>query len=123
MRVWGGGILEDPGERLGARGFGEEVAFLQCAKNCFAQCFHRARRIQLGKPVELRLEAALQQEIAEALHQFVEVDGVRRLSYVLPVFDYFHSVALVALCFWCFWAGRSKNRPLHYLGLRPGGWG
>jgi hypothetical protein len=43
----------------------------------------------------LRFKAALQQEIAQALHQFVEVDGVGRLTNILSVFDYFHSGPLV----------------------------
>ena len=31
---------------------------------------------------------------------FVQVNGVCRFSYILSVFDYFHSVILVAFCFW-----------------------
>src|SRR6202021_4031652 len=72
-----------------------EIGLLRGPQNRFAQCVHGARPIQFGKSVELGFEAALQQEIAEALHQFVEVDGVRRFAYVFSVFDYFHSLALV----------------------------
>jgi hypothetical protein len=38
----------------------------------------------------LRFEAALQQKIAEPLHEFVEIDGVSGFSGVLPVFDDLH---------------------------------
>jgi hypothetical protein len=44
----------------------------------------------------LRFEAALKQEVSQALHQFVEVDGICRLSYIFSVLDDLHSVALRA---------------------------
>ena len=42
----------------------QQVAFLQRAQNCFAQCFHRAVRVEFGNAVVLRFEPALQKKIA-----------------------------------------------------------
>ena len=55
------------------------------------KCLHGIGRIKFGKSVILRFEAALQEKITEAFHQFVEVDDVRRFTYVFAVFSDFHA--------------------------------
>ena len=49
-----------------------------------SQRLHGFLRIHFGDAVVLRFEAALQEEIAQALDQFFEVDGVGRLARIFP---------------------------------------
>src|SRR5260221_504628 len=60
------------------------------AQNGFAQGFHGAFWIEFGDAVVLRFEAGLQEEVAEALDQFFEVDAVGGFAGVFAEFGEFH---------------------------------
>ncbi len=88
--VEGTGILQHFAQFLAHLIFGKQIAFLKSAQNGIAKSFHGTRGVKLGKAVILGFKAALQQEIAEALDEFVEIDGVGGLSGIFSVFDDFH---------------------------------
>ena len=54
------------------------------------QRFHGTLVVHFRDAVILGFEAALQEEVAHALHEFIEVDGVRRLTNIFSVANYFH---------------------------------
>ncbi len=70
---------------------GKQIAFLERALDRLPQRFHRLFRVHLGDAVELRFEAALQEEIGQALDQFLQVHAVGRFARVLRVADVFQS--------------------------------
>jgi len=66
------GSIEHFAELVGHGVLGEQVAFLECAEDGFAEGFHGALGIHLRDAIKLGFEAALQEEIAEALDEFFE---------------------------------------------------
>src|SRR2546423_979180 len=64
------------------------------AQDGFAERVHGALAVHLAHSVELRFEAALQEEIAEAAHQVVQVDGISGLADIFAVADEFHKSAV-----------------------------
>src|SRR5229473_679271 len=94
LAVHGGGILKHFAELFAHGVFGEQVTFLEGAKNGFAEGFHGAIRVHLGNAVELGFEAALEEKVAEAFNEFFEVDGVGGFAYVFAVADEFHGRGL-----------------------------
>ena len=86
------GVIQHFAQLVAHRAVRQQVAFLQRAENCFPQRFHRAFGIHLRDSVELRFKSALQEKIAQALHQFFQVDGVRRFARVFTVLNEFHAV-------------------------------
>src|SRR5882724_9178418 len=58
--------------------FVEEVAILERAEDGFAQGFHGTLGIEFVDAVILRFETGLQEEVAEALDELLEVDGDRK---------------------------------------------
>src|SRR5882762_6516234 len=97
MAVHGAGILEHFAEFVAHGVFREQVALLQGAEDGFPQGFHGALGVHLGDAVELRFEAALEEEIAEAFDEFFEVDGVGWFAGVFAVADEFHGRGLKKL--------------------------
>ena len=69
---------------------GKKVAFLQGAEDGFAEGFHGIGGVKFGETVVLGFKAALQEKIAEAFHEFVEVDDVGGFSGVFSILDDFH---------------------------------
>ena len=97
LAVQGAGIAKHFAEFVAHGVFGKQVAFLQGAKDGFAQGFHGAIRVLLRDAVVLRFEAALEKEIAEALDEFFQVDGVGGFADVFAVADEFHGQGLKKL--------------------------
>ncbi len=64
---------------------------MQRAQNRFAQGFHRALGIEFGDAVVLRFEPALQEEVAEALDEFFEIDAVGGFAGIFGEFGEFHN--------------------------------
>src|ERR1700730_14889185 len=85
-------VLQHFAQFLAHCAFGQQVAFLQRAQNSLAQGFHGLLRVHFAHAVELRLESALQEKIAEPLDQLFQIDGVGRLANVLSIFNEFHKL-------------------------------
>jgi len=62
-----------------------------------AQRVHGAIGIELGNVVELRIKAALQEEIREALDKLLEVNGISGLAGVAFVADVFQGATSLPL--------------------------
>ena len=88
--VHGAGILQHLAQFVAHGVFGEQVPFLQGAKDGLAKRIHGAFAVHLAHAVELRLETALQEKIAETPHEVVQIDSVSGLADVFSVADEFH---------------------------------
>jgi len=62
---------------------------LKSAQDGFFQGCERALRIEFGDAVELRFEAGLQEEVAQALDEFFQIDRISRFAGVFGEFGEF----------------------------------
>src|SRR5438105_120069 len=97
LAVHGCGILQHFPQLFAHGVFGEEVAFLERAKNGLAEGFHGTLGIHLRDAVELRLKPALGKEIAQPFDEFFQVDSVSRFADVFAVTDEFHDSRLLII--------------------------
>src|SRR2546421_7568059 len=94
LAVQSAGITKHFAEFVAHGVFRKQVTFLERAKDGFTQGFDGAIGVHLRDAVVLRFEAALQKEIAEALDEFFEVDGVGGFADGFAVADEFHGRGL-----------------------------